>query len=241
MAEQIRLETPKPEEIRMPQAPEQPEVEKPLFFINSGSTLLDLVLGGGWAGGRIFNIVGDKASSKTLCAIESYANCKKQYPGSLMRYAEAEGAFDTAYAQQLGFPPEVQRPPELINTVEDFYNDLETFAEEGIKSKLPSLYILDSLDALSDAAEIERKFDNPSTYGTQKAKKMSELFRKLIKPLYESKCTLGIISQVRDNIGVSFGNDETRSGGRALDFYASQIVWTTNIGQIKKTIAGFEY
>lgn len=210
-------------------------------FFPSGSTLLDLVLGGGWAysdsnsedKARVFNIVGDKSSGKTLLAIEAFANFKRLINGP-MRYAEAEAAFDPTFAATLGFPSEVTRPKEMINTVEDFYSDLEKFCNEN---QGPSLYILDSLDALSDEAEIKADIDG-ATYGVGKAKQMSKAFRKIITTLAKTKCTLGIISQIRDRIGVTFGETKTRSGGHALDFYCSQVVWLHEIEKVSKEVKG---
>lgn len=217
------------------------EVEGVVFF-SSGSTILDLSLGGGWALGRIFNIVGDKSTGKTLLAIEAFANFKVQIKGK-MRYAEAESAFDQSFAEQLGFPEEVQRPEKLLHTVEDFTNDFDTFIQECIDDNIPGLYILDSLDALSDVAELEKyekskEGETAGSYGTGKAKKMSEMFRILTAKAGNANCTLGVISQIRDKIGVTFGETKTRSGGRALDFYASQVLWLAETGKQSRTAFG---
>ena len=213
-----------------------------LKFFSSGSTLLDLALGGGWAN-RVFNIVGDKSSGKTLLAIEAFANFKLAFPNGRMKYEEAEAAFDEAFAKQLGFPDEVERSEDLINTVEQFKTNVFKFAEKGG----PSLYILDSLDALSDAAEVENfeaemeGKDPKGSYGVGKAKEMSKMFRQLIKHLSEYDCTLGIISQVRENVGVTFGDKVSRSGGKALDFYASQVLMVADMGKVTKTYNGVIY
>jgi recombination protein RecA len=214
--------------------------ESGVKFFSSGSTLLDLALGGGWPLGRIFNIVGDKSTGKTLLAIEAFANYNNQVK-SKMRYAEAEAAFDESFAEQLGFPDSVERPEELLNTVEDFQKDFSKFIDSCQEEEVPGLYILDSLDALSDSAEL-KKFEealNPKkeneqqagSYGTGKAKEMSKLFRMLTKRASEANCALGVVSQIRDNIGVMFGETKTRSGGRALDFYASQVLWLAEVGK----------
>ena len=201
---------------------------------STGSILLDLALGGGWARGRIFNIVGDKSSGKTLLAIEAFANFSR-LRGARMRYAEAEAAFDDDYAAVLGFPSTVTKPEDPLITVEAFNDDLEKFIED---SKGPSLYILDSLDALSDEAEMERKLTDP-TYGANKAKQMSAIFRKgLVKKMEKADCCLGVISQIRDRMDVMMGESKTRAGGRALDFYASHIVWLAETGKIKRTVKG---
>ncbi len=208
-------------------------------FISSGSTLLDLALGGGWVIGRIFNIVGDKSTGKTLLAIEAFANFKRQYPDGRMCYAEAESAFDTAFAAQLGFPPEVTNPEDLLITVEQFKDDVYKFAKKDDK---PCIYILDSLDALSDDAEQEKwkahiaGTKEKGSMGAQKAKEMSEMFRTINKDL--NNCAVGIVSQIRDNIGVTWGDGKTRSGGRALDFYATHVVYLNELGKTTRTVKG---
>ena len=202
-------------------------------FIKSGSKLLDLALGGGWARGRISNVVGDKAVGKTLICIEAAANFVIQEPKAKIRYREAESAFDELYAEALGFPLSKVDFGEPIETIEDLFEDLSKVVEAA---KVPELYIVDSLDALSDRSEMERGIDEGS-YGTGKAKQMSQLFRRLVRKLAEKDVTLMIISQVRDNIGVTFGRKTTRSGGRALDFYASQIIFLSQIEKLSKTIS----
>lgn len=203
-------------------------------FIPTGSTILDLSIGGGWASGRIFNLVGDRSTGKTLLAIECFANFTRLFgPKARMRYGETEAAFDTEYAEQLGFPQSVTKPPIPLATVEDWYKDLDEFSMKPG----PSLYVLDSLDALSDEAELKREL-NEGTFGATKPKKLSELFRRLNKQLGANNCTVGIISQVRDNIGVMFGEKHTRSGGKALDFYSSQIVWLSQTGKLEREIRG---
>lgn len=207
-------------------------------FIPSGSTLLDLVLGGGYARGRVTNIVGDKSAGKTLLAIESCANFARLVPKGIMRYAEAESAFDLPYALSMGLPSSVQMAStddSRIDTVEKFDADLGTHLEKTNHS----LYILDSLDALSDGKEMERELGE-ATYGMAKAKLMSEMFRKRITQLRDRDCALLVISQIRDKINVSFGETKTRAGGHALDFYSSQIIWLAEIKKLTRTVLGSE-
>ncbi len=208
-----------------------------LDFISSGCQLLDCVLGGGYPIGRIVNIVGDKSTGKTLLAIEAAANFAANYKDGKIWYREAEAAFDKKYAKALGMPIDRMDfgSEEGILTVEDVFEDLGECIKNATKSK--GLYILDSLDALSDRSELERAIDE-GTYGATKAKKLSELFRRLVQGLHQSNICVIIISQVRDNIGVAFGEKYSRSGGKALDFYASQALWLSQIGQIKKTKKG---
>lgn len=214
-------------------------------FVRSGSTILDLALGGGWALRRINNIVGDKSTGKTLLEIEALANFKRQYPTGDGRYAEAESAFDEQFAATLGFPDSTTRPDEPLETTEEFEKDLYKFVQRDT----PGFYVLDSLDALTDDAEV-KKFEKvmeksadstekeTGSYGAAKAKEMSKLFRMLTRKIENSNCALSIVSQIRDNIGVMFGETKTRSGGRALDFYASQIVWLAELQKLTREVKG---
>lgn len=204
-----------------------------LQLISSGCEILNCVIGGGWPLGRIANIVGDKSTGKTLLAIEAMANFCLQFPEGKAVYCETEAAFDDDYAKALGLDMQgIQR--DECTTVEELFDNLVKFIAE-IGEEGQGLYIVDSLDALSDKAEQERGIAE-STYGASKPKQLGQLFRRLAKPLEKSGVCVMIISQVRDAIGVSFGEKHTRSGGKALDFYASQIVWLANMGQIKKTV-----
>lgn len=200
---------------------------KGLGFIKTGCTLLDLVIGGGLPLGRISNIVGDKSTGKSLLAIEAVSNFARDYPNGRIWYRESEAAFDESYAEALGMPlKRVKFWPKdkPFDTVEDFFEDLRKQAGWCIAHNRPGLYILDSLDALSDRKELERAVDKGS-YGTDKARQMSQLFRKLTRALKAANMHVIIISQVRDKIGISFGRKTTRSGGKALDFYASVVLY----------------
>lgn len=212
-------------------------VHRPSSFFSSGSRMLDLVLGGGWASGRIVNCVGDKSTGKTLLAVEACANVAALSSVEQVRYCEAEAAFDVDYGRVVGMPNGLD-PVTGIETVEAVYEDLEIFLAK-VNPKWPSLYVLDSLDALSDTAEMEREIDKGS-YGATKARKMSEMFRRLVHRIDQANCTLFIISQIRDKLNVSFGETKTRSGGRALDFYASQILWLAEMDKIKRSVLGSE-
>lgn len=212
-----------------------------LQFIRSGSAIMDAALGGGWVLGRIANIVGDRSAGKTLLAIEACANFNATYPNGKIRYAESESAFDEKYAEALGMPIDAvdfghDKP---MRTVEDWYNDMVSFLDAREKDKCPGLFILDSFDALSDDAEMGREIDKGS-FGAGKAKKSGELFRKLVERIERLNVLLIVVSQIRDKLNVTFGETKTRSGGRALDFYCSHIVWLAEIGKIKKTMQGVD-
>lgn len=211
--------------------------QRGISFTHTGCVQFDCALGGGWAGGRIINIVGDRSTGKTLLAIEACANFARDKPKGLVRYREMEGAFDNEYARLLGMPLDRMEPDPEYETVEEMAADLDLFAAKCKKRKVAGLYVVDSLDAMSDKAELARKMGDP-TYGGGKAKGMSEMFRRLKKKLMLSNVTLVIISQIRDNIGVTFGRKWSRSGGKALDFYASQIVYLAEVQKIRKTSRG---
>lgn len=215
------------------------DAASPLMFLPTGCKLLDCVLGGGWAFGRIANIVGGNSTGKTLLAIEACANFARKFEKGKIRYREVEAAFDKPYAASLGLPLDrVDMPDDECETVEDFERDLVDFMNKLPKGQ-PGLYILDSLDALSDKDEMEAEIDK-SSYGAKKAKQMSRLFRKINQRLSRQHVCVILISQVRDKIGVSFGNPHSRSGGKALDFYATHVVYLHQIGRIKKTKHGIE-
>jgi|ADurb_H2B_03_Slu_FD_contig_31_952612_length_5191_multi_7_in_0_out_0_4 recombination protein RecA len=230
-------------------------------FLNSGLTLLNLALSGkgtegGWARGRIVNIVGDGSSGKTLLALELAAQCfyniKKvkseifETPKDIqIVYNNAESVMDFPLEEMYGekFVDAVEwvRTP----TIEAFGRD---YGRRVIDLKKGSflLYILDSYDSLTSEAGMERfeqaaKKDKAEdgSYGIEKAKYGSASFFNNICGLMEGKdATLVIISQVRENIGVMFGKKYSRSGGKALDFYTHQVAWLAEIEKLKKTFKG---
>jgi len=212
------------------------EEELPSNSWTTGCELFDCVLGRGYRSGRMINIVGDFSTGKTLLAIEACANFAQLFPTGSIRYREVESAFDRLYAAMIGLPVDrVDFPDTECETVEQLFDDLNSFIVE-LRGK-PGFYVLDSLDALSDKDEMAREFGK-ATYGQGKAKDLSKLFRMLIRKLERSQVTVMIISQVRDNIGVTYGRKKKRSGGRALDFYASHVVWLSQKLKIMKTVQG---
>jgi recombination protein RecA len=218
---------------------------KQLKFINTGCTLLNCALSGrgdgGWPLGRIVNIVGDKSVGKTLLAIEAAANLAKEYTRGHIWYREAEAAFDLDYAGKLGLPIDrvdfgPQSVDTLWDTVEKIYVDLEKCLATAARTGQPGLYIVDSLDALTSDSELELDITDGS-FGTAKAKKMSEAFRRGIpRKLRDTNVCLIFISQIRDKINVKFGKKYTRAGGKSLDFYASLVVYLSHISTLTRTI-----
>jgi protein RecA len=209
----------------------------------TGSILLNLGHSGGWGRGRMVNIVGDTSSGKTLLAIEAAINFAMLHGAENIRYNETEAAFDRAYAYSLGFPLGVSFTGDDTDTghgsviVEELFADIEKWIE--LHPSGPTLYIVDSIDALSDAQEMGNEELGKATMG-RKAKMLSEFFRRMIKPIAKANCCLMLISQIRENIGVTFGETKTRAGGHALDFYASQIVWLYEAGKIVRTVSDVE-
>lgn len=213
--------------------------DKPAInFISTGCAVLDCALGGGYAVGRMTNIVGDKSTAKTALATEAMTNFLLKHPDSTAVYRETEAAFDTGYAAAMGLPidkVDFGSADKPVMTFEDFARDFDSYLDTQIKHKKPGIYVLDSLDALSDEAEMERDVGE-ATYGMAKAKMLSEFFRKTARRIEQSQVLLIVVSQVRENIGVTFGEKYRRSGGKALDFYASQIVWLSAVKSLKRTI-----
>lgn len=171
------------------------------------------------------------STGKTLLCIEAAANFAIKHPKGKIRYREAEAAFNKSYAAALGFPVERVDFGQQILTVEELFKDMHNVID---KARNDELYIVDSLDALSDEAEQARDIDQGS-YGGAKAKKMSELFRRLNKRMNHAKVTMIIVSQIRDKIGVTFGRKVQRSGGHALDFYASQVAYLAYLHRLNAT------
>lgn len=205
-------------------------------FVHSGCTVLDCALGGGWPLGRMANIVGDKSTAKTALATEALINFRRQYPSGVAAYRETEAAYDRSYAAAMGLPvDEIDFGDKPLDTVEDFARDMDDFVERQQKQDAPGIYILDSLDSLSDEAEMKRDIGE-NTYGGSKPKQLGAFFRTRVRKIEASKVLVLIVSQVRDNIGAMFGEKHKRSGGKAMDFYASQVLWLAHIKTLKRTV-----
>ena len=181
--------------------------------IPSGSLTLDLALGvQGYPKGRIIEIYGPESSGKTTLAIHAIAECQKN--GGIAAFVDAEHAFDQFYAKSLG----VDTDNLLIAQPDNGEQALE-IADNLIRSGAIDLLIVDSVAALTPKAEIEGEMGD-SQMGLQ-ARLMSKALRKLTGSISKTNCCCIFINQLREKIGVMFGNPETTTGGNALKFYAS--------------------
>ena len=193
--------------------------------IPSGSITLDLALGvNGFPKGRIVEIYGPESSGKTTLAIHAIAEVQKQ--GGIAAIIDAEHAFDQFYAQKLGVDIENL----LISQPDNGEQALE-IADNLIRSGAIDLLVVDSVAALTPKAEIEGEMGD-SQMGLQ-ARLMSKALRKLTGSINKAKCCCIFINQLRDKIGVMFGNPETTTGGNALKFYASMRIDIRRASQIK--------
>ena len=194
--------------------------------IPTGSLTLDVALGvGGFPKGRIVEIYGPESSGKTTLAIHAIAEVQKQ--GGIAAIVDAEHAFDQFYAEKLG----VDIDNLLISQPDNGEQALE-IADNLIRSGAIDLLVVDSVAALTPKAEIEGEMGD-SQMGLQ-ARLMLKALRKLTGSINKANCCCIFINQLRDKIGVMFGNPETTTGGNALKFYASVRVDIRRSSQIKE-------
>ena len=193
--------------------------------ISTGSITLDIALGiGGFPKGRVIEIYGPESSGKTTLAIHAIANVQKN--GGIAAFIDAEHAFDRFYAQKLGVDIE-----NLLMSQPDNGEQALEIAENLIRSGAIDIIVIDSVAALTPKAEIEGEMGE-SKMGLQ-ARLMSQALRKLTASINRTGCCCIFINQLREKIGIVFGNPETTTGGNALKFYASVRVDIRRIGQIK--------
>lgn len=231
-------------------------------FISSGSDNLNLALTGniekGYPIGRFITIKGDSSVGKTLMVIEAINQVwyKEKAKGKSVkiRYNDAEAAFDYDFGERLGMPINDVEWTDS-DTIEDFHYDLFKFIKDNSNEDV-IVYVLDSLDSIGDKAEqkfiddimkeTEKKKQreeegeevkedkDKGTYGMAKAKLLSRFFRDLARKIKKTNCLLIIISQIRDNPNARYGKKTKISGGRALKFYASQIIDLSKTGKLFK-------
>jgi recombination protein RecA len=195
--------------------------------ISTGSIGLDLALGvGGIPKGRVIEVYGPESSGKTTLAMHCIAEAQKQ--GGLAAFIDAEHAFDKSYAEKLGIDTENL----LISQPDNGEQALE-ITEHLIRSGAIDIIVIDSVAALVPRAELEGEMGD-SKMGLQ-ARLMSQALRKLTGAISKSGCACIFINQLREKIGIMFGNPETTTGGNALKFYASVRLDIRRIGQIKES------
>jgi recombination protein RecA len=197
--------------------------------IPTGSLTLDIALGiGGLPKGRVVEIYGPESSGKTTLAIHAIANAQKA--GGIAAIVDAEHAFDMNYAQKLG----VDISSLLISQPDNGEQGLE-IVDNLIRSGAIDIIVIDSVAALTPRSEIEGEMGD-SVMGLQ-ARLMSQALRKLTGTISKTKCCCIFINQLREKIGVMFGNPETTTGGNALKFYSSIRLDIRRIGQLKEAEA----
>src|SRR6478735_9552727 len=202
------------------------ETRAPLEVIPTGSIALDVALGvGGLPCGRIVEIYGPESSGKTTIAIHTIAEAQKK--GGICAIIDAEHAFDSSYAQKLGVDVD-----NLIISQPDYGEQALEIADRLISSGAIDVVVIDSVAALVPKGELEGEMGE-SKMGLQ-ARLMSQALRKLTATISRTGCCCIFINQLREKIGVMFGNPETTTGGNALKFYASVRLDVRRIGQLKE-------
>jgi len=198
----------------------------PVEVISTGSLTLDIALGtGGLPRGRVVEIYGPESSGKTTLAIHAIAEAQKA--GGIAAFIDAENAFDSNYAKKLGVDIE-----NLLVSQPDNGEQALEIAENLIRSGAIDIIVIDSVAALTPKSEIEGEMGD-SKMGLQ-ARLMSQALRKLTGTINKTGCCCIFINQLREKIGVMFGNPETTTGGNALKFYASVRLDIRRISQIKE-------
>jgi len=233
---------------------------KKLSFLSTGSTLLNLACTGnpyyGFAKGHFYFIVGDSISGKTFLALTCLAEASinpefDDYRfiyddgegGALMNIERFFGSKVCARIEAPSYSGTNRKEPVYSTTIEEFYYHVD----DALQKEKPFIYILDSMDSLSSEAE-KKKFDETKaayrkgkresgSFGDGKAKKNSANLRQLLTPLLKKRSILIVINQTRDNLGFGFMK-KTRSGGRALRFYATIELWSSSKRKISKIVKG---
>ncbi|MGB1307369.1 MAG: recombinase RecA [Oceanihabitans sp.] len=195
--------------------------------ISSGSLGLDIALGvGGYPRGRVIEIYGPESSGKTTLTLHAIAEAQKA--GGIAAFIDAEHAFDRFYAEKLGIDID-----NLIISQPDHGEQALEIADNLVRSGAIDIIVIDSVAALTPKSEIEGEMGD-SKMGLH-ARLMSQALRKLTASISKTNCTMIFINQLREKIGVMFGNPETTTGGNALKFYASVRLDIRRSTQIKDT------
>ena len=197
---------------------------------SSGSLGLDIALGvGGYPKGRVVEVYGPESSGKTTLTLHALAECQKK--GGIAAFIDAEHAFERFYAENLGVDIE-----NLIISQPDNGEQALEITDNLIRSGAIDMVIIDSVAALTPRSEIEGEMGD-SKMGLH-ARLMSQALRKLTASISKTNCTVFFINQLREKIGVMFGNPETTTGGNALKFYASIRIDIRRSTQIKNSDGG---
>src|SRR5476649_1701009 len=197
----------------------------PIAVISTGSISFDAALGvGGFPRGRVVEVFGPESSGKTTITLQVIAEAQKA--GGMAAFVDAEHALDPIYARRLGVDVD-----NLLVSQPDFGEQALEIAEALVRSNAIDVLVVDSVAALVPKAELEGEMGD-SHMGLQ-ARLMSQALRKLTAIVSKSRTCLIFINQIREKIGVMFGNPETTTGGRALKFYASMRVDIRRIQAIK--------
>jgi len=197
----------------------------PIEGIPTGSLSLDIALGGvGIPRGRVLEIFGPESSGKTTLCLHIIASAQKL--GGVAAFIDAEHALDPSWAKRLGV-----RLDDLLVSQPDTGEQALEICELLVRSNAVDVIVIDSVAALIPRAEIEGEMGD--THVGLQARLMSQALRKLTGAISKSKCTVVFINQIREKIGVMFGNPETTPGGRALKFYASVRIDVRRTGTIK--------
>src|SRR6185312_6174533 len=192
---------------------------------SSGAISLDLALGiGGYPKGRIVEIFGPESSGKTTLTLHAIAECQRA--GGVAAFIDAEHALDVTYAKALGVQPDT-----LLISQPDTGEQALEIVDTLVRSGAVDLIVIDSVAALVPQSELEGDMGDPQM-GAQ-ARLMSQALRKLTPAAHKSATTIMFINQLRQKIGVVFGNPETTTGGNALKFYASMRIDVRRVGQVK--------
>jgi recombination protein RecA len=201
------------------------EAVVPISVISTGSISFDAALGvGGVPRGRVIEIFGPESSGKTTIALQVIAEAQKQ--GGMAAFVDAEHALDPIYARKLGVDVD-----NLLVSQPDYGEQALEIAEALVRSGAIDVLVVDSVAALVPKAELDGEMGD-SHVGLQ-ARLMSQALRKLTGIVAKSRTSLIFINQIREKIGVMFGNPETTTGGRALKFYSSVRIDIRRIGAIK--------
>ncbi len=197
-----------------------------IAVIPTGSLGLDIALGiGGYPRGRVVEIFGPESSGKTTLALHAIAEVQKS--GGVALFIDAEHAFDPVYARRLGIQEE-----ELLVAQPGYGEEALEIADTMIQSGAVDLVVIDSVAALVPKAELDGGMGEAQV-GLQ-ARLMSQALRKLVSTIGQTQCVCIFINQLREKIGVVYGQSETTTGGRALAFYASVRIDIRKVGQIKE-------